>query len=233
MSEKQQILRANLERTLERIASACEQAGRAPDSVQLIAVCKYVDAETTGLLVDAGSTTIGESRPQVLWDKYEQLADRNIQWHMIGHLQRNKVRRTLAAANWIHSIDSERLLKAVVGAADELQKTVDCLLEVNISGESAKHGFAESDLEAVLASVNTESNVRIRGLMGMASLSGSAADNQNEFAELRKIRDRLQAKAGDAFDLSELSMGMSGDFEAAIKEGSTMVRVGSLLFKGI
>lgn len=233
MPNKPEILKENLERTLERIANASENAGRQTDAVKLIAVCKYVDAETTGMLVDAGCKAIGESRPQVLWDKSESLSGRDIQWHMIGHLQRNKVRRTLSTANWIHSIDSERLLKSVVETANEMSKHVDCLLEVNISGESAKHGFSETELESVLALVDGQSNVRIRGLMGMASLSGSAADNQNEFAELRQIRDRLQAKVGDVFELNELSMGMSGDFEAAIEEGSTMVRVGSLLFKGI
>ena len=152
---------------------------------------------------------------------------------MIGHLQRNKVKRTLAAADWVHSIDSERLLRAVIDAATESQKPVDCLLEVNISGESAKHGLDESELESILAIVDQESPVSIRGLMGMASLSGSAADNQREFSELREIRDRIQSKVGDAFQLTELSMGMSGDFEAAIAEGSTMIRVGSMLFKSI
>ena len=233
MPNKPELLKNNLDQILERIAAASEKAGRQSDAVKLIAVCKYVDAETTGMLIDAGCRAVGESRPQVLWDKNESLAGHDVQWHMIGHLQRNKVRRTLAAANWIHSIDSQRLLKSIVETANEMGKTTDCLLEVNISGESAKHGFSETELEPVLALVAGQSNVQIRGLMGMASLSGSAADNQNEFAELREIRDRLQAKVGNAFELNELSMGMSGDFEAAIEEGSTMVRVGALLFKGI
>ena len=233
MPDTVQTLRDNLEEVQSKIKTATDRAGRSSDSVQLIAVCKYVDAATTALIVNAGCNAVGESRPQVLWDKHETLGDTDVQWHMIGHLQRNKVKRTLAAADWVHSIDSERLLRAVIDAATESQKPVDCLLEVNISGESAKHGLDESELESILAIVDQESPVSIRGLMGMASLSGSAADNQREFSELREIRDRIQSKVGDAFQLTELSMGMSGDFEAAIAEGSTMIRVGSMLFKGI
>ena len=226
-------LRGNLASIHQRIAAAAEKSGRRADDVKLIAITKYVDADVARALVHVGCHTLGESRPQVLWEKAQALADLDIQWHLVGHLQRNKVRRTLDYAKVLHSVDSLRLLKTIDQSARETSRIVDCLLEVNISGEEAKHGFHENELGLVFESATTFENVHICGLMGMASLSGSAADNHREFAHLREIRDRIRSTFSGNLQLPELSMGMSGDFEAAIAEGSTMVRIGTSLLEGI
>lgn len=226
-------LKDNLARIRERIAEAAIKSHRGPDAVTLIAVTKYVDSQSVQALFECGQQVFGESRSQMLWDKAGQLDHLNIEWHMIGHLQRNKVVRTTAYCQWIHSVDSLRLLRAIDAASSDLKRVTHCLLEVNISGESGKQGFQPVELESVLQAARDCPAVNIRGLMGMASLAGHPAVNQAEFARLRTIRDELIGDATGNVSLTELSMGMSGDFEAAIAEGATMVRIGSILFDGI
>ncbi len=226
-------MKDNLARIRGRIAEAAIKSGRQPDAVKLIAVTKYVDAPTVQKLFECGHHVFGESRPQVLWDKGNQLRDLPAEWHLIGHLQRNKVSRTLPACQWIHSVDSLRLLKAIGTASSDLNRVTHCLLEVNISGESVKLGFHPDEIGSALQSAQELPAVRIRGLMGMASLSNEPGINQAQFARLRAIRDELSGDASGNITLTELSMGMSGDFEAAIAEGATMVRIGSILFDGI
>ena len=223
----------NLNLVKGRIEAAAIRSGRVGSDVTLVAVTKYVDLATTKLLVEAGQIALGESRPQVLWDKAEGLNDLDIQWHMIGHLQRNKVDRTLPLCSLIHSVDSIRLLKAIASSAEKARRTANCLLEVNISGEANKYGFQPDELESVLAVAAELKEIRVGGLMGMASLSGGLDDNRKEFARLREMRERLSGFQTDNVELLELSMGMSGDFEQAIEEGATIVRVGSVLFDGI
>ena len=163
----------------------------------------------------------------------EALADLPIDWHMIGHLQRNKVKRTIACCNLIHSVDSQRLLKAIDRSGGEAEKVVNVLLEVNVSHESAKHGFREQELAETLELAATLNHVSVNGLMCMAGLEGDLDDARREFASLRELQERLQTNAADNVNLQELSMGMSGDFEVAIEEGATLVRIGSSLFEGI
>ncbi len=227
-------LQANLNEVKQRIASAAAQSGRSADQITLVAVTKYVDAAMTGLMFDAGCPTLGESRPQQLWDKAEALQDKPIAWHLIGHLQRNKVKRTVPLVELIHSVDSQRLLKAIDQASAEADKVTRVLLEVNISGETAKHGFTADQLVATLHSANQYSHVRIDGLMGMAGLQGDLEDARFQFARLRELSQTLsQESLPDNVSLTELSMGMSNDFEVAIEEGATIVRVGSALFAGV
>ena len=221
----------NLQGIQARIAAAATRSGRTASDVLFVAVSKYLDAETTELLVDAGCVALGESRPQVLWSKAEYFAGRDVQWHLIGHLQRNKANRTVPLCSMIHSVDSLRLLESIQQISAANGSIANCLLEVNVSGEEAKHGLSPDELEAVLERASEMDAVRIDGLMGMASLRGDAERNRSEFAALRKLRDRLDVGAAN-INLKELSMGMSGDFEAAIEEGSTMVRIGSILFEG-
>ncbi|MEM9413290.1 MAG: YggS family pyridoxal phosphate-dependent enzyme [Planctomycetota bacterium] len=223
----------NLSRIRDRIANAAIRAGRQPGDVTLVAVTKYVNFEVTKALVHSGQQILGESRPQVLWEKVEALRDLDVQWHMIGHLQRNKVNRTIGCCGLIHSVDSVRLLEAIQTAAANQQKISRCLLEVNISGEKEKHGFQTQELTDVLADASEMPNVAIKGLMGMASLSGSVAENQSEFAKLNEQFKALSVFNSGNVQLEHLSMGMSGDFEQAIAEGSTLVRVGSSLFEGV
>lgn len=233
-----------------RIADAAGRSGRPASDVKLVAVTKYVSAESVRPLVAAGCCDLGESRPQQLWEKADALIDLPIRWHMIGHFQRNKVRRTLPLVSLVHSVDSERLLKAIEedwgqGTGDGgreigegaggfgLHVSMPILLEINISGESAKHGFAPEAAEALLPQLASYRNVSLRGLMCMAGLESNLDDARREFAALRQLRDRLRPNCPPGATLDDLSMGMSGDYEIAIEEGATIVRVGSALFEGL
>ncbi|MEL7500247.1 MAG: YggS family pyridoxal phosphate-dependent enzyme [Planctomycetota bacterium] len=229
----QQRFRENLEQVRQRIADAAARSGRTADDVTLVGVTKYVDAETTRQFVQAGCRCLGESRPQQLWDKSAALADLSIEWHMIGHLQRNKVKRTLESVSLIHSVDSLRLLKAINRLAQEQQLVASVLLEINVSGESAKHGFQSIDeLKSVVDASAEMENVKVDGLMAMAGLQGTLDDARREFVCLREMKNELtDLGLPPNVELRQLSMGMSGDFEVAIEEGATIVRVGSALFQ--
>jgi hypothetical protein len=228
--DRRERLKQNWERVEDEVLRAAEGCGRSGSSVKTIGVSKYVDAETTLALVQAGCHDLGESRPQSLWKKAESLAlDTEIRWHLIGHLQRNKVRRLLHHRPVIHSIDSQRLLLAVAeeSASQDLQTSV--LLEVNISGDEAKTGFRPQALAEVL--ISPPEGIRVIGLMAMAGWGTDRDDARRQFEKTRELRDQLQQQ-GDCL-LPELSMGMSGDFREAIAAGATMVRIGSRLFEGV
>jgi pyridoxal phosphate enzyme (YggS family) len=231
----------NLRRVRERIARAAEGAGRAAGEVTLVGVTKYVGPRETAELVAAGCRDLGESRPQELWQKYDALleagpapAGEPVRWHLVGHLQRNKIRRTLPLVHMIHSVDSERLLTSIDEELAEVEGSqpprLKVLLEVNTSGEAAKHGLAPDAVEPLIAKAASYPRVAICGLMTMAALEGGTAVAARNFAALRELRDRLRSTTPDGVDIDKLSMGMSGDFEIAIREGATMVRIGSLLW---
>jgi PLP dependent protein len=223
----------NLRQVREHIASAAVRSGRTGQEIQLVAVTKYVGTAEIRAVVAAGCAALGESRPQQLWERAEALADLPICWHFIGHLQRNKIRRTLPLAAMIHSVDSLRLVEALEQTAGELSLRVPVLLEVNTSGETAKGGFAPGEIEPELAALADFRHLEIRGLMCMAALEGGLDVARRNFAALRILRDRLRANCPANIALDELSMGMSGDYEVAIEEGATIVRVGSALFEGL
>jgi pyridoxal phosphate enzyme (YggS family) len=243
MSNPSARIAENLAAVRGRIAAAAARSGRAADAITLLAVTKYVSAEIVRLLVEAGCRELGESRPQELWDKAAALADLPVRWHMVGHLQRNKVRRTLPLVAMIHSIDSPRLLEAVehelAGAPDDPARQsrgdgrLPVLLEVNTSGEAAKGGFAPDGVERLLEELSSYPHLSVRGLMCMAALEGGLDEARRDFAALRELRDRLRSGCPPGVTLDELSMGMSGDFPVAIEEGATIVRVGSALFEGV
>jgi pyridoxal phosphate enzyme (YggS family) len=235
----------NLARVHERIANAAVRAGRSPDEIALVGVTKYVDSTAAAELVKAGCRDLGESRPQELWQKHAEVDsamgqpadDVEIRWHLIGHLQRNKVHRTLPLVHMIHSVDSERLLTAIQEnaarpefSAGGQRPAIKVLLEVKTSGEAAKHGLRPEEAELMVANAKPCRQVEICGLMTMAALEGGEAVAAKNFAALRGLRDRLQKIAPPHVQLTELSMGMSGDFETAIAEGATIVRVGSALW---
>ena len=224
---------ANLQRVRERIAQAAERSGRSAESVTLVGVTKYLPTAATRVLADQGCLDLGESRPQSLWEKSADLADLPIRWHMIGHLQRNKVKRTLPLLSLLHSGDSLRLLEEVNGEAASLNRRLPVLIEVNISGDAAKHGFSPEEVEPALSQVAELTRLQVRGLMTMASLEGGADQARHDFAALRELRDRLRTVCPPSIRLDELSMGMSGDYEAAILEGATLIRVGSALCEGL
>jgi pyridoxal phosphate enzyme (YggS family) len=231
----------NLHRIQERIARAAESAGRHADEIMLVGVTKYVGTAEAEQLIAAGCHNLGESRPQELWKKAEELTPKragpsaapSIHWHLIGHLQRNKVRRTIPHVALIHSVDSERLIAELNDACIEgcgKMPLVDILLEVNTSGESAKHGLAPDDVARLLDAAPRYPRVYILGLMTMAALDGGPNTAARNFAALRELRDKLKPNTNGNAVLNELSMGMSDDFEVAIREGATIVRVGSLLW---
>ena len=225
-------LRENLDRVRETIAKAAAASGRVAEDVCLIGVTKYVDIETTIALYDLGCRDLGESRPQQLWSKSEAMSDRSPRWHMIGHLQRNKTKRTVPLLSVLHAGDSLRLLKAVHNDWPHAEP-LPTLIEVNISGDSAKHGFPPDEIAPALRQIAALNHLKVVGLMGMASLEGGRDQAQKDFAALRELRDTLRGECPDEISLDELSMGMSHDFDLAIREGATMVRVGSTLFEEI
>ncbi|MCH2126543.1 MAG: YggS family pyridoxal phosphate-dependent enzyme [Pirellulaceae bacterium] len=223
-------IQANLAGIRERVSQAAANCGRAASDVQLVVVTKYVGVDETRILRENGCVVLGESRPQELMRKTRALSDPGLEWHLIGHLQRNKVRSVLPLVDLIHSCDSLRLLDAINREAMKAAKQVSVLLEVNISGESEKHGFAAEALPSVLTQVVELRNICVQGLMGMAR-RGSIATARQNFSSLRELRDQLLLDCPCEVQLKELSMGMSNDFEVAIEEGATIVRIGSALFQ--
>jgi PLP dependent protein len=225
------ILRRNVARVEAELANACARAGRPRQIVTLVAITKYVDVTTTAMLASCGIGVLGESRPQTLWDKAPRLPA--IEWHLVGHLQRNKVERTLPVARLIHSVDSERLLKAIDEEAQRQGKTQDVLLEILLSHEASKHGFAPAEWARLADLVNPLKHVRVCGLMCMAALDATPDQARQTFAALRALRDEGQQRFAQPHRLTHLSMGMSHDFPEAIVEGATLVRIGSAFFEGI
>jgi pyridoxal phosphate enzyme (YggS family) len=233
MTSGVQRVAVNLESVRGRIAAAAARSGRTADAISLVVATKYVTTDLAAAVITAGCRDLGGSRPQELWAKAAALPDPAIRWHLIGHLQRNKIRRTLPVVSLIHSIDSQRLLAAINEEAKLAGRIVPVLLEVNVSGDAAKTGLAPEELEPLVAEASALEYVEVRGLMGMAGLEGDDAAVRQDFIQLRTLRDRLARNLPPQFTLDELSMGMSGDFEIAIEEGATIVRLGSLLFEGV
>ena len=233
MTTTSQLIADNLARVRERIADAAVSSSRKADEIQLVAVTKYVGPAESKALLDAGCVELGESRPQQLWEKAEEQSLASAHWHQIGHLQRNKVQRTLPLVTLIHSVDSLRLLKTIDRTATQLDRHIKVLLELNCSGDAKKHGLSGEGLKALLPELPNFEHVNVCGLMTMASRKGGVAVARSNFAALRELRDLVASECAPVAQLTELSMGMSHDFEEAIREGATIVRIGSLLFDGI
>jgi pyridoxal phosphate enzyme (YggS family) len=210
-----------------RIESAALRAGRDPASVQLVAVSKTHPADAVRAAAAAGQCLFGESRVQEAREKIPACPP-DLEWHFIGHLQKNKVRHALPLFDFFHSIDSMALAQAMDRIACESGRTVTGLLEVNVSGEATKHGFTPEQLRAEFSALTSLPHLRVVGLMTMAPYAEDAEQARPVFRALRKLRDGLQQTLGTS--LPHLSMGMSGDFEPAIAEGATLVRIGSSIF---
>lgn len=211
----------------ERIAGACARAGRSPDDVLLIPVTKGVDPDRVSEASRSGLDVFGESKVQEARHKVG-MCPGHLSWHMIGHLQSNKVREAVHLFSMIHSIDSLGLLRQVASAAENAGKTMPVCIEVNVSGEGAKYGLSEAEVEGVVTAGNELSRIEVRGLMTIPPAAEDPGASRPYFRKLREIRDRLRSSTG--VDLNELSMGMSNDFDVAIEEGATMIRVGTILF---
>jgi pyridoxal phosphate enzyme (YggS family) len=217
----------SLEQVRTRISEACARAGRPVESVKLVAVSKRQGPDAVRALAEAGVELFGESRVQEARQKIP-LCPGGLTWHMIGHVQRNKVRDIVRLFSYVHSVDSLRLLEALDGAAAEAGKTLSVLLEVNVSGEGSKFGLAPDEVPAVLERCGSLMNLDVSGLMTIPPFTPESEDARVHFARLRELRDAWRDSSG--FPLDELSMGMSHDFEVAIEEGATWIRLGTILF---
>ena len=216
-----------LARLEERIAAACGRAGRPRDAVTLVAVSKTHPPETIVEAAALGLRVFGENKVQEARAKIPQCPSQ-LTWHLVGHLQSNKARLAAQLFDTIHSVDSEKLVRLLDAAAEEAGRTLNILLEVNVSGEASKFGLRPDAVRPVLDAANACPRLVVRGLMTMAPFAPDPEKARPYFALLRDLRDRLAVESGTP--LEELSMGMSGDFEPAIEEGATMIRIGTMLF---
>ncbi|HET6442214.1 MAG TPA: YggS family pyridoxal phosphate-dependent enzyme [Phycisphaerae bacterium] len=222
---------ANLRQVRDRIADAARRSGRTPDAVRLVAVTKTVPAETIRILLEAGQRDLGENRAQQLRDRAAELQGAPVRWHMIGRLQRNKVKHVVPAAAMIHSVDSVRLAEEISKRAQAAGARATCLVEVNVSGEEAKGGVAPAEAPRVAGEIAALPGVDLVGLMTMAPLAETGETVRPVFAALRECLARVNREARLPAPLTELSMGMTQDYETAVEEGATIVRVGTALFR--
>jgi pyridoxal phosphate enzyme (YggS family) len=223
----------NLQTVLDRMARAARRAGRAPEDVRLVAVTKFHPPEEIRPLIAAGQTALGENRVQDLVEKMD-VFDREalpLDWHLIGHLQTNKARKVVGRVALIHGVDSLHLAEAIQQAAESADTTVEILLQVNISGEESKFGLEPETLDAVARGLAPLDRVRCCGLMTMAPFEMEPEETRPVFRGLREAMERLRERGYAHLDLRHLSMGMTNDFEVAIEEGATLVRVGTALFE--
>jgi len=217
----------NLSGVKQRVRDAALRSGRSADAAELLVVSKTWPAEKVADVVAAGQLAFGENRLQEGEEKIPQLPG-HLQWHLIGHLQRNKVRKALPLFQTIHSIDSLKLARYTSNIAAELSKKPDIYLQVDLAGEESKNGYEPDQMRRELDDLLALEHVSIIGLMCIPPMASKPEDARPWFVKLRELRDDLEARAGRS--LPGLSMGMSGDFEVAIEEGSTIVRVGSAIF---
>jgi PLP dependent protein len=226
-------IRRNLAQVRARIAGAALRSGRAADAITLVAVTKKVPESIVRMLAEAGARDLAENYPQELWTKAEALADHPAapRWHLIGHLQSNKAKRTLPLVSMIHAVDSLKLLQGLDALASDLPSAPAICLQVNTSAEEAKHGWPPEGILQDAEAIAACRRIPIVGLMTMAAWGTDAETARPSFRRLRQIRDELRRRTG--LPLAELSMGMSGDFESAVEEGATLVRIGSALFEGV
>jgi pyridoxal phosphate enzyme (YggS family) len=224
-------LQENLEAVQGRIARAAVRSCRSSDDVKLVAVTKQTTLELARSVVSLGVVDLGENYPQELWTKATALEGLGVRWHLIGHLQSNKVRRTLPLTAMIHAVDSLKLLRLLDDAGRQGAALPQACLQVNCSNEPAKHGWTPEGLIEDCEAIAACGHVPIVGLMTMAALGTTAETARPSFQLLRQTRDLAAQRMG--LRLRELSMGMSNDYETAVEEGATLVRVGSALWEGV
>ena len=221
-------LKKNTEFVFQQVAEASREANRDPASVSIIAVTKYVDVETAEALLPLGVHHIGENRVDKFLEKYQALKDRPVTWHLIGTLQRRKVKDVISFVDYFHALDSLKL-------AQEIQKRTDhvikCFLQVNISGEESKHGFSKEALLEQLADLAQLDQIEYVGLMTMAPFEADTDELRTIFKKTQELQAEIREKQIPNMPMTELSMGMSRDYEEAIQFGSTFVRIGTAFFK--
>ena len=221
-------LKENTNLVLQQISHAVREAGRANDSVSVIAVTKYVDVETASALVSQGVQHIGENRVDKFLNKYHALNDESLTWHLIGTLQRRKVKEVISYVDYFHALDSLKLAQEIQKRADH---KIKCFLQVNISKEETKHGFSKEELLVLLPELSKLDQIEYVGLMTMAPFDATSLGLQEIFKETQELQKYIQEKHLPNMPMTELSMGMSRDFKEAIQFGSTFVRIGTAFFK--
>ena len=221
----------NLKKVEEKIEKACERSGRSRSDVTLIAVSKTKPIEMMQEAMQAGVSIFGENKVQEMCDKIEKISNK-LNWHLIGHLQRNKVKYIVDKACLIHSVDSLRLAQQIDSEAKKENVICNILIEVNIAGEESKFGVSKDQVKELLEEIKELTNVHVKGLMTIAPYVEDAEENRGYFREMNKLFiDMRQENAdNDNIDMEILSMGMTGDYQVAIEEGATMVRVGTGIF---
>ena len=217
----------NADLVRQQVETARNKANR-QDQVNVIAVTKYVDVATTEALVKTGIQHIGENRVDKFLEKYQALKEYDLTWHLIGSLQRRKVKDVINLVDYFHALDSVKLAQEIQKRAEH---PIKCFLQVNISGEESKHGFAPDELDDVLAEIAQLDKIEIVGLMTMAPFEASQEELQDIFSKTHQLQKQLEKKQLKNMPFSELSMGMSRDFEVAIENGATYVRIGTSFFK--
>ena len=219
----------NVKKVLDNIAETAIKSNRKPEDITLVAVTKTVTAAEAKEVIEAGVNTLGENRVQSLLDKYEVLKDEPV-WHLIGHLQTNKVKYIADKVSLIHSVDSLRLAEEIDRKFGEKQRIANILLQVNVSGEESKFGVTPDECMRLAENISAFRNVKVKGLMTMAPLDATPDECRKYFYDLNKLSQKLRDAKIPNIDMQHLSMGMSGDYREAIMEGATLVRVGSALF---
>lgn len=223
-------VRARLANVRERIARAADRAGRDPSQVRLIAISKTFGVDAIRAAAQAGQVDFGENKLQEAQQKRHDTADLPLRWHLVGHLQSNKARKAAAEFDVIHSIDSASLLQKVDDAAAGMGRRIQLLVQVDLAGEPTKHGAREDNLASIFEAARQATRASVTGLMLLPPAAGNPEDARGWFRKLREVRDTLAGTGVSASMLTELSMGMSHDYEIAVEEGSTLVRVGTAIF---
>ncbi|RSI92750.1 YggS family pyridoxal phosphate-dependent enzyme [Streptococcus mitis] len=221
-------LKENTERVFQQIKDASQQSGREANSVSVVAVTKYVDVPTAEALLPLGVHHIGENRVDKFLEKYEALKDRNIIWHLIGTLQRRKVKDVIQYVDYFHALDSLKLAEEIQKRSD---RVVKCFLQVNISREESKHGFSREELLELLPELATLDKIEYVGLMTMAPFEASSDELKEIFKATQDLQLEIREKQIPNMPMTDLSMGMSRDYKEAIEFGSTFVRIGTAFFK--
>ena len=210
-----------------RISAAAKECGRVPEDIKLIAVTKTYPIEAMNEAIRLGVTDIGENKPQEIRDKFDNVSPVN--WHLIGHLQTNKVKYIIDRCTLVHSVDSIKLMAEIDRQAQDHNRDIDILIQVNISGEESKSGIAPDELPLLLEYAKNLTNTHVKGLMTIAPKC-DIDEVSRHFSNMKELFDQTAKQSYRNVTMTELSMGMSGDFETAIKHGATMVRIGSLIF---
>ncbi|MEJ2222015.1 MAG: YggS family pyridoxal phosphate-dependent enzyme [Desulfobacterales bacterium] len=223
-------MKQRLEQVRERIRQTCESCGRETESVRLVAVSKTIAADVVREAIEAGVTILGENYVQEARDKFKALVQYPVSWHFIGHLQSNKAKYAVRLFDLIHSVDSLKLARELDKQAAKVDKIQQILVQVNISGEDTKSGIPPDEALRLIAEIGRLQNIAVKGLMTMPPYFYQPEKVQPFFADLRKLRDQITEQSLPNVSLDELSMGMTGDFEVAIKEGATLVRIGTAIF---